>query len=535
MTALRSTRGIFRSSAVIAVGTACSRLTGFVRLAVLAAVLGAGRLADAYTLANESPNMIYELLLGGVLTAVLVPTFVALDEDRDDRGRAAVFGTTLTALGVITVLAIVSAPVLSWLTTLRVPVDVRALERDVVTQLMRFLMIEIFFYGWFALLASALNARRRFVAAAFAPALNNVVVVALLLAVNHWFKASLDLRAASDDGAFLALLGLGTTAGIAVMTLALLPAARRAGIALRMHVAPRDPAVRRLVRLSGWTIGYVIANQIALWVVLILAAHQAGGALIYLGAYIFFMFPYGLLAVSVTTAIAPEMVTATRAGDHRALARIYSSGARLVVLTMALAGALFVALARPIVQIALTRGAFTEAAASTTAGTLVGFSVGLPAFALYLYTLRLFYARQDTRTPFALNVVQNALTIVLALVLAPSYGVQGLAWATSLAYIAAAVLTLVVAHRVVGGLGGRPLLLGVVRSLLAGGVAGVVAALVGGAAANAYVAVAAGGIAGVVAFGVTLLALRGDEFALARSLLRRPASRPNAPAPDVSP
>lgn len=526
-------RRILRSSALIAVGTACSRASGFVRLATIAAVLGFTRLTDAYNLANESPNMVYELLIGGVLTAVLVPTFVTVDEDNDHRGRAAVFGTTLLALAIITGIAVLLAPVLAALTTLRVDASLRALERAVVTDLMRFLLLEIFFYGWFALLAAALNARRRFVAAAFAPALNNVVVVGLFLGIEYFVNGSFDLASRANDDEFLLWLGLGTATGIVVMTLALLPAARRAGIPLRTRIAPRDPAVKRLIRLSGWTLGYVVANQVALWVVLILAAREAGGVSAYLGAFLFFMFPYGLLAVSITTAIAPELVTATRSDDHAALSRIYSMGARLVVLTMALAAAVFVPLGRPIVQAALSRGAFSGSAASLTASTLVGLSVGLPAFALYLYSLRLFYARQNTRTPFWCNLVQNAVAIVLAIAFAARWGVPGIAWAIAFSYVVAAAVTLVVAHRTVGTLGGRSLVAGIVRPLVAAVGAGAAAFGVRTVVDNAWAAVALGTAVAVAVFLGVLVALRGDELALARSLRRRPSAAPS-PA-DVTP
>jgi len=527
------TRRILRSSAVIAVGTATSRATGFLRLAVIAAVIGFTRLTDAYNLANESPNMVYELLIGGVLTAVLVPTFVTLDEENDHRGRAAVIGTTLFALAVITGVAILLAPFIAELTTLRVTPDVRALQRSVVTDLMRFLLIEIFFYGWFALLAAALNARRRFVAAAFAPALNNLVVVGLFIGIAYWVNSPFTLEARATDDAFLLWLGLGTATGIVVMTLALLPAARAARIPLTARIAPRDPAVKRLIRLSGWTLGYVVANQIALWVVLILAARESGGVSAYLGAFLFFMFPYGLLAVSIATAVAPELASATRQGDHAALERIYALGARLIVLTMALAAAVLVPLGRPIVQVALDRGAFSAGALDLTASTLVGLAVGLPAFALYLYTLRVFYARQDTRTPFWCNALQNGVAIVLAIALSSRYGVAGIAWAIASSYVLAAAVTLVAAHRRVGSLGGRPLALGMVRSIVAAGVAGLVAAGVRAAVDNPWAALLLGAPAAIVVFAGVIVALRGDELRLARSLRRRPAS--TSTSADVTP
>ena len=127
------------------------------------------------------------------------------------------------------------------------------------------------FYGLTALATAMLNARRRFAAAAFAPALNNVVVITALLAVARVATAPTTVRSVLDDPVLVLLLGLGTTAGVVAMTLVLLPSFRRAGATFQWHWAPRHPAVRRLARLSGWTVGYVAANQVAFFVVLVLA------------------------------------------------------------------------------------------------------------------------------------------------------------------------------------------------------------------------------------------------------------------------
>ena len=171
------------------------------------------------------------------------------------------------------------------------------------------------FYGIVTLATAMLNARRRFAAAAFAPMLNNLVVIASSSSLPHVADGDLTVRSVADDPSLIVLMGLGTTAGIVVMALALLPALHRAGVRLRFLPALRHAAVRTMLRLSGWTVGYVIANQIALLVVTILANGTAGGPFVYVSAYAFFQLPHGLFAVSFMTTFAPELASAASRGD----------------------------------------------------------------------------------------------------------------------------------------------------------------------------------------------------------------------------
>src|SRR3954452_22707928 len=292
-----------------------------------------------------------------------------------------------------------------------------------------------------------LNARRRFAAAAFAPVLNNVVVIAVLLALPRVATAPPTVTSVLDDPALVLLLGLGTTAGIVAMALVLLPALRNAGARLRWVWDWRHPAVRHLARLSGWTVGYVATNQVAFWVALFLAYRTSGDASVYLAAFTFFQLPHGLFAVSIMTALAPEL--ATRHGQHdiAGLREQFAFGFRVMALVIIPSAVILMVLARPIVNALLHYGNFTSHSASLTAETLVAFGVGLFMFSAYLFTIRAFYSMQDTRTPFLLNCLENGVNVVLALALYPSLGVQGLALSWSIAYGVGAIASLVVMRR----------------------------------------------------------------------------------------
>jgi putative peptidoglycan lipid II flippase len=466
----RGSTSLLRSSATVGLGTALSRITGFLRVAAIAYAIGAGALAGTYSYANETPNMLYELLLGGVLTATLVPQFVRYVERDDEEAVNAIITIAMVALVVVSVAGVLLAPYIVKAFTLRAEGASRAAQQDVATTLVRLFMPQMMFYGFTALATALLNAHRRFVAAAFAPILNNIVVIAIFLSLPRLLDGPITLDRVQDDTALLLTLGLGTTAGIAAVAIALYPALRWAGVRLRPVFAWRHRAVITMARLSGWTVGYVIANQIALWFVLILANGRDGGPFIYLSAYAFFQLPHGLLAVSLMTTIAPEMASAAERRNLNAMRERLSFGLRLTTFVIVPCAAAFISLARPIVVALLQRGAFSAGDAQVVAHTIAAFSVGLVPFSIYLFAMRAFYSVHNTRTPFLLNCVENALNIALAIPLYYFFGVPGLALAFSGAYGGAAVFTLVVVDRRLGDLDGRRFAHTLTRSLFAGAV-----------------------------------------------------------------
>jgi putative peptidoglycan lipid II flippase len=523
-----ATTTVVRRSAVVAVGTALSRLTGFVRIAAIAYALGVTALAGTYSYANETPNIVYELLLGGVLTATLVPIFVRHFESHDDDAASAIFTVSILALLAVTVVGILIAPWIVDLYTLRVHGPNRAEQQELATHLLRLFMPQMLFYGIATLATALLNARRRFAAAAFAPALNNLVVIAVFLALPRIASGPLTVRNVLDDDALVLLMGLGTTAGIVVMALALFPALKHAHIHLRYLPAFRHRAVRTLIRVSGWTVGYVIANQIALFVVTVLGNGTPGGPFVYVSAYAFFQLPHGLLAVSLATTFAPELASAALRRDRGALREQLSRGLRLTALAIAPAVALYLGLARPIVVALLQRGAFSSADAADVADTLAAFAVGLLPFSLYLFSLRAFTSRLNTFTPFWVNCVENAVNIVLAFPLYAWLGIPGLALAFSLAYYVGAALSLFLLHRGLRGIDGRRVASTIARVVLA---AAVVAAATWGVAhaigwsttAEALLAAVVGSVVGGTLYLVMLVLLKVDELRILTALLPRRA------------
>jgi putative peptidoglycan lipid II flippase len=441
--------GLVRSSAYVAAGTLLSRLTGLARVGALTYAVGALALGDAYNLANTTPNIVYELLLGGVLSATLVPVFVDRFDDGDDEAVSAVLTVATVALVALTALAVLAAPAI--FAVYRTSEGVEAAG----VPLLRLFLPQILFYGWTALGTAVLNARRRFAIAAFVPVLNNIVVCGALITFGLRLSGDhASLASVTDDRTGLLLLGVGTTAGIVAMTLPLWPAIRRAGVHLRWRFRPRHPAVVTVVRRAGWTLGYVAANQLGLTVMLSVAAATTEGLPSwYTYAFIFFQLPHGLVAVSIMTTFVPELASAWGEDDRPRYRERFGQGLRLVLTGVVPATVVLSMGATAIVAGLLSRGSFGPDAAEGTADVLRTMALGLPGFSAYLFALRGFYAIGDTRTPFLANIVENALQVGLTVLLVPGADdpavMLGIAYAA--AYSVAGLLAIVLLHRRVGG------------------------------------------------------------------------------------
>jgi putative peptidoglycan lipid II flippase len=440
------TDGLFgRVTLLMTIATALSRVTGFGRVFALAYALSFTRLSDAYNLANTTPNIVYDLVLGGVLSATLVPVFVEWLSKRDESEAWEAISAVLTLAGLLLVgLSVVLAalaPLFIRLYTLGVHGSTAADEQAVATTLLRFFAPQVFFYGVAALVGGVLNARRRLIAPMATPILNNVVVIGVLLATPHVTR-SLSLAGVRHSPGTMALLGVGTTAGVAFQALVLLPSLRAARCRVRFLWRPRHPAVRQVVCLSSWTFGSVVANQVALWAVLVLANVRAGDVSAYQAAYMFFLLPFAVVAVTVMTALLPELSTRWGAGDVAGFRAAIVSGLRAIGLWLVPAAAGYAILARPIVTVALAHGALPTASALRTADVLTLFSLGLPAFGGFLFLMSAFQAMQNTRAMFLIYCVENGVNVVLAVVLHPILGVRGLALAYALAYTVGAVCAL---------------------------------------------------------------------------------------------
>ena len=458
-------RRLAGATAGMAVGTALSRVTGLARVVAQTAALGGSGFADAYNLANTTPNIVTDIVIGGVLSATFVPVFVDHLATRRSKEAwqaiSAVVTVTVAVLVVATVAFFLLAPDIVRLYTVTNHNPDVADQQRVATYLLRWFVPQLTCYGLIALFTALLNSRGKFAMPMFVPIANNLVVIVVLAwfhsIVPHPTLASVD---AHHHG--LVLLAFGTTLGVIVQAILLVPSLLRADLHLEFRWQPGHEAVRTITRLAGWTFGFVLANQVALFVVLALADGASPGAVsAYTYAYKFFLLPYGIVAVSLMTAVAPSLAARWARRDTVAFRRRMAFGLRGILAIVIPSAVGMIVLAHPLIDLVLFHGAESASAANSTAAALAMFALGLPGFSTFLYMVRVLQSMQDTRTAFQLYLLENGVNIVLAVALVGPLGVRGLALSVSVAYTVAAVAAMAVIRRRVGGLDaadlGRPL------------------------------------------------------------------------------
>ncbi len=453
--------GFVRNTAVMSVGTALSRATGFLRTAAAAAVLGTTLLSDTYNVANTTPNIVYELVLGGILTSVFIPVFVEWlqtngEEEAFELARRVLTLVLIVLVGVA-ILGMVFAEPIIRLYMLDSHTGNQASQIALGVFFLRWFMPQIVFYGVGAVATGLLNTRRRFAIAMFAPVLNNIVVIATL-GVYAWMVHGAPPTVAGITLGQKLVLSFGTTLGVVAMTVALWPSLRAIGFRWRWRFDLRHPAVRRLGRLSMWVVVYVVANQVAYLIVIILAKGIGKGQItIYQYAFVLFQLPYAIFGVSIFTALVPGMSGRWAAGDRAGVRTLQSKGLRTTAVILLPAAAGYLALAVPIAVVVFRHGNTSLTEAVHLGRTLQAFSLGLVFFALFQLLSRTFYAMQDTRTPALINIGAAALNIGADLLFTKGFGwgVQGLALGHAISYIISTAACLVILRRRLGGLDGR--------------------------------------------------------------------------------
>ena len=525
------------SARAMALGTVASRATGFLRTAVIASVLGVTSVGTAYNVANVTPNIVYELLLGGVLTSVVVPLLVRAAKEDEDGGQAyaqRLLTLTVLVLGGAALVLVLAAPLLIDLYA----GDLSPEARELAVVFARFFLPQVLFYGAGAVLAAILNTRGRYAPPMWAPVLNNLVVIGTGLAFLA-VRGQAQLTAGSLTSGQVALLGIGTTLGIVAQTVALIPSLRAVGFSLRPRGGFGELGLRKVGSLAKWVLVYVVANQLAFLVVVRLSNVEelvdAGrGYPSYVYAFVLWQLPHAIVAVSVITALLPRMSRAAADGRTGDLRTSLNRGLRLTVSVLVPAAVAFVVLGREMATVVFARGEVSVEEARYI-GLLLGvFALGLVPFSTYQLQLRAFYAMQDTRTPTLVNLGVNATLVVvdvtLYLLLPDPYEVVGLAAGHATSFLTGLVLCSYVLSRRIGGLDGALVVRTAVRCLVASVVPGLLALLVaslttdliGRGPLGALVAVVLGGA--VLGVGYVLLTrrMRVPEVAeVAGPVLRR--------------
>jgi putative peptidoglycan lipid II flippase len=517
-------RSLLANSRIMAIATFASRLTGFLRNVLLVAALGAtSQVSLAYNSGNNFPNMVYELLLGGVLSSVLIPLLVKAEAEDDDHGLAytqRLFSIATVALGTMTLVAVAAAP---WIAAAFVEPGP---QRHLTGVFATLLLPEIFFYGLGAMFIAVLNIKNVYAPGAWSPLANNVVMIATIL-VFWVMPGPTTLNPNTITTAQVLVLGIGTTLGIVAQALVLIPALRRTGFRWQWRFRARPgekERMRELSSLAGWVLGYVVISQVGVSVIQ-RVGNSNGGFTVFTNADLLFQMPYGILVVSLLTAIMPRMSRAAVRNDNAEVVADLSLAARLSAVALVPVTALLLALG-PAMGVTL----FAFRNASVSGGHLIGSALawsafGLFPFALVMLQLRVFYAMRDGRTPTLINLFMVVVKIVLILVTNAVYqapagtdvnlhpstaAVEWLNIATSCSYVVGAIAGHVLLTRRLGLLGFRRvartlaevLVISALAALAAWGVVEWTGDALGTGKSGSLAGLALGGLAGLVVLAV---------------------------------
>ena len=473
-------KSVARSTAMMSGLTLVSRVTGFIRTWAMAFALGNTVLAASFSLANNLPNMIYELVAGGVLSTAFLPIYLQQRNMRSrgegNRYASNLLSLALVFLGVIALLASVFSPQVMLTQSLFSSSSSETVENAV--WLFRFFAFQIVFYGMSAIFGGLLNAEREY----FWPAISSVFMNAIIIAT---FFAYPFVNAASPDAALL-LLAIGTTASIAVMACVQIPALVRCGFRFRFHINLHDEGLHETLKLALPAILCTAINLVSLSFMNSCALHVASnGPASVSYAWMWYQFPYGVLGVALSTALFTEMSDCMSHGDVYGFKRHLSMGLRTTCLLIIPMAAMVFVCADELIGL-YTAGKFTASDIQPIADLLRGWAFALPLYASYMFLYRAYSSLKNLKTVaicnLALTVVQVLLYMLFTGVIEvpgfPSLGLVGIACGDIVFYALMLITLLAVLYARRGGFGLPQLGVAVVKVLIASIVGAVAAELV---------------------------------------------------------
>ncbi|WP_416276984.1 murein biosynthesis integral membrane protein MurJ [Nocardia sp. alder85J] len=443
---------LLSNSGSIAIATLISRITGFGKQLLLLTVLGPA-IASAFTVASQIPTMVEQLVLGAVLTAFVVPTLVRAEKEDTDGGAAFVRRLVTMAFMVLATAALLctaAAPILIKYIFLS---DSGKVSTGLTTALAYLLLPAILCYGMSSLLMAILNTHELFKPGAWAPVLNNVVVLAVL-SLYALTPGEISLHPVRMGEPKLLILGLGVTCGVLVQVVSLVPPIRRAGIDLR-PLWGVDARLKQFGGMATAVILYVFISQAGFVFGTRISSHaDVAGPAIYNNAWLLLQLPYGVLGVTVLTAIMPRLSRDAAADDTPAVVDDLSAATRLTMISL-LPVVLFLTVAGPQVGKALYGyGHFGHAEATRLGETVSWSAFTLIPYALVLIHLRVFYAREQAWTPtwiiLGITSVRMVLSAVAPYVVGEDHVVIALSVANGIGYIAGAIIGGWLLHRSLG-------------------------------------------------------------------------------------
>lgn len=404
----QSDDSVVRASGSIAFATLISRITGFLRTILTAAILG-GAVASSFQAAYSLPSMVSQVVLEAVLTAIIIPVLVRAESEDEDKGQGftdRIFTLALTTLSIATIIAVACAPLLTLLN-----LGEGKVNRDLSTAFAYLLLPEVLFYGMSALFIAILNMRGAFKPGAWAPVLNNVVQISTLVAfLVVPGEITLDPVRLSDPK--ILVLGVGTTLGVVLQCLILVPAMRKAGVRLRLRWG-LDARLKKFGAMAGAIVMYVAVLQVGFFITYRIASAAAEWAVaVYAYHWQLLQLPYGVLGVTILTTIMPRLSRNAAADDTEAVVDDMSLATRLTMVSLVPVVAYMTFFGGAIALTLFNFGRFEEAPELGMLLTWGAFT--LIPYSMTLVQLRVFYAREDAWTPTFMTVGITVVKVALS-------------------------------------------------------------------------------------------------------------------------
>ena len=525
---------IARSTAVMAMSTALSRVTGFVRTWAIAYALGVTALSGSYNVANNIPNMLYELVAGGVISALFIPVFMEQWE-RSSEKDAWSFASTLFSITTVA-LTIVAIAGTFWAEAFVRTQSFRTSAEDATLAVFffRFFAVQVVIYGAGSVISGILNSQRKYLWVAIGPVFNNLVVIITLLGFYVPFRVVNPELAKTG-------LAVGTTLGVFAMYAVQVPSMLALKPQWSWRINLRHPGLKAMGIMALPTLVYVATNLVAVSFrnAYALEVSLSGPATL-LYAWMWYQLPYGVLAVALATAVFTELSEQAGQRDYERFKKTFASGLRATGMLIMPMAAMLIALAPQLVRL-YRAGAFKESDIPLVSEVLVWWGVALFFFASTTYLLKTFYSLKDTLTPMFVNLVLTVGQIVMYATLTvgvadwAGFGLKGIPIADAIFYACVALALALLLRRKVGPYGMRSIAWMLVRASAASVIGGIVAwgvvrltpelaELTGGFIAQLLLA----GVIGLVSsFSVAAL-LRIPEVSVATGLLKRVVGRRKA-------
>lgn len=453
-----------KSSNIVSILVIIGRITGFFRTSVQAWAIGALGLASAYTVANNLPNLLYELVMGGMLITSFLPVYMSVKSKRGKQA-AADYASNLTSIVVLVmlvvlVLSLVFAAPIVWTQSAGAT---EGFDSELAIYFFRWFAIEVVLYALSSLISGVLNAERDYFASNVAPILNNVITIAGFL-IYGFLVNDLGL----PMGRAIVVLAIANPLGVAVQVLAQVPALMRHGVTLRPHINLHDPALGETLKIGLPTLVLMLISTptAAVTSSCALSVTPAGASIAYY-ARVWYVLPFSIFAIPISVTMFTELSGSYMAGKLDTFKGYLASGIRKIVFTL-IPMTLYLIVFAPYLVAVFTAGSFSGEAAQQTATYLQCLALALPFYGLSSYLQKACSSMIKMNFYMVATIVATVLQIVMCVGLTPMWGLYVVPISSTFFYGSVVIVTLLYIRRELGSISMKSIAATAVRAFMLG-------------------------------------------------------------------